>query len=180
MRRMRKFKLMAIVILFVSALANGQGLPIDQETKKILFQETVSMDSVSRDELYIRGKEWIMNFYKTDKLTPDDKANFKIGKEGVVDVQLTYDYKYKSHNNVSYSLLIGQKEGKYRYTLTDFRIYNVKLGEKTAQTLELAMSKMSAQNKSETTAQLNKAISDVIADMKRFIETGKPENKEDW
>jgi len=169
-----------LLMLLINDIVVGQGLPIDPETKKVTFQETVAIDTVNREELYVRSKDWISNFYKTDKYNPDDKANYKIGKDASFDVQLTYDFKYKSHNNVSYTIVIAQKEGKYRYTITDFRFYNVKLGEKTIQTLEAAMSKMSGQNKSETIAQINKSVADIIADMKRYISTGKPENKEDW
>jgi hypothetical protein len=177
---MKKTGLLIMMTLFACFGAKAQGLPTDAETKKITFQETVPLDSVSREDIYQRSKDWIANFYKTDKYSPDDKANYKVGKEGSFEIQLTYDFKYKSQNNVSYNILIAQKEGKYRYTITDFKFYNVKLGAKTAQTLELTLSKMSGQNKNETITQVNKNISDVVTDMKRFLTTGKPENKEDW
>ncbi|HVD97794.1 MAG TPA: DUF4468 domain-containing protein [Cytophagaceae bacterium] len=175
-------KIAFVIILLFTGWSNvsAQGLPVDTETKKITYQETVTLDSVSRDDLYQRTKDWIANFYKTDKYSPDDKANYKVGKDGSFEIQLTYDFKYKSQNNVSYSILIGQKEGKYRFTITDFKIYNVKLGEKTAQSLEAAIAKMSGQNKNETVTQVNKNVNDVITDLKKFMTTGKPENKEDW
>lgn len=177
---MKKRALIVFAMIVGWISAGAQGLPTDAETKKVTYQETVVLDSVSRDELYQRTKDWIANFYKTDKYSPDDKANYKVGKEGNFEVQLTYDFKYKSQNNVSYNILIGQKEGKYRITITDFKIYNVKQGEKTAQTLETALAKMSGQNKNEATTQINKNINDAIADLKKFMQTGKPENKEDW
>ncbi len=175
---MKKAGLVIWMLVFGCLSGIAQGLPIDAETKKVTFQETVTLDSVSRDELYQRTKDWIANFYKTDKYSPDDKANYKVGKEGSFDIQLTYDFKYKSHNTVSYTILVGQKEGKYRFTITDFRI--LKVGEKIIQPLEGAMAKMSGQNKTETTTQVNKNINDLITDFKRFMTTGKPENKEDW
>ncbi len=175
---MKKAGLIIWMVLITWAIASAQGLPVDTETKKVTFQETVSLDTVSRDELYQRSKDWISIFYKTDKYSPDDKANYKIGKDGELDIQLTYDFKYKSHNTVTYSILIAQKEGKYRVTVTDFKIQ--KVGEKTIQTLETAMAKMSGQNKTEAVTQINKGVNDVIEDLKKFMITGKPENKEDW
>jgi len=178
---MKKFaSLLFLMIAFTLTSAIGQSLPIDPETKKITYQETVQLDSISQEELYNRSKDWIANFFKTDKFEPNDLANYKIGKIGSFDIQLTYDFKYKSTNNVSFSLVIGQKDGRYRYTITDFRFYNTKLGEKTTQGLEAQMAKMSGQNKSETNTQIAKSVNDMITDMKRFITTGKPENKEDW
>lgn len=172
--------LLLLMVSMSSHMVNGQSLPIDPETKKITYQETVQLDSVSQEELYNRSKDWIANYFKTDQFTPNDKANYKIGKVGSFDIQLTYDFKYKSVNNVSFTLIIAQKEGRYRYTITDFRFYNTKLGEKTTQGLEAQMAKMSGQNKSETTTQVAKNVDEMITDMKRYITTGKPENKEDW
>jgi hypothetical protein len=175
-------RILIMIVLFLSGWLPvlAQSLPIDNETKKITFQETVPLDSVSREEIYNRTKEWMANFYKTNKYTLDDKANFKVGQDGSFEIQLTYDFKYKSQNNVNYTILIAQKEGKYRYTITDFKFYNLKLGAKTAQSLEVTVSKMSGQNKGEVVTQVNKEVSDVITNLKKFMVTGKPENKEDW
>jgi hypothetical protein len=175
---MKKAGLIIWMLLVGCIGINAQGLPVDTETKKITYQETIVLDSVSRDEIYQRSKDWIAIFYKTDKYSPDDKANYKVGKDGYFDIQLTYDFKYKSHNTVTYNILIAQKEGKYRVTITDFTIQ--KVGEKIVQSLEAVMAKMSGQNKGEATTQINKNVNDVITDLKKFMITGKPENKEDW
>lgn len=175
---MKKAGLIIWMLLVACLYVNAQGLPVDPETKKITYQETITLDSVSRDDLYQRSKDWIANFYKTDQYSPDDKANYKVGKDGYFNIQLTYDFKYKSDNTVTYNILIAQKEGKYRVTITDFTIQ--KVGEKTKQSLETAMAKMSGQNKAEATTQVNKNVNDIITDLKKFMITGKPESKEDW
>jgi K+ transporter len=177
---MKKLTLLIVLGFLSATVLFAQNLPVDTETKKITFQETVSLDSLSREEIYQRSKEWIANFYKTDKYALDDRANFKVAKEGSFEIQLTYDYKYKSQNNVGYTVQIAQREGRYRYTITDFTFYNLKTGVKTAQNLEVALAKMSGQNKGEATTQINKEIADVVEALKKFLLTGKVESREDW
>jgi hypothetical protein len=157
-----------------------QSLPIDPETKKISWQEKVAVDSVGSAELFERAKNWMAHFYKTDKFTPNDALNGKIGKTGTFTIQLSYDYKYKAEHTVSYALLVEVKEGRYRFTITDLSIYNSKTGPKTVQAFETAYAKMSSQNKGEAAAQVSKELNAVMEDLKKIMATGKIPKKEDW
>jgi hypothetical protein len=176
---MKKLLTLLFVVAFCGNLFS-QGLPTDAETKKFTFQETVPLDSVTRDVIYERCKYWIANYYKTDKYDLDDKLNYKVSKGGNFSIKLTYDFKYKSDNNVSYTITLNQKEGKYRYTITDFKIYNVSTGAKSVLPLEAAYAKMSAQNKSETSSQITKEVGVITDELKKVMKTGKIESKEDW
>ncbi|MCS6824866.1 MAG: DUF4468 domain-containing protein [Cytophagaceae bacterium] len=170
----------AMMAFMVNLNLLAQSLPTDNDTKKITYQETVIIDSVTRDVLYERCKYWIANYYKTDKYDVDDKANFKVLKEGFFIVKLTYDIKYKAEHNVTYTVSFHLKDGKYRITITDFTIYNVSTGPKTKQSLEVALSKMSSQNKTELTAQVNKEVNNIIEDIKKVMKKGAVEDKDDW
>ena len=158
----------------------AQNLPIDAETKKVMYQETVEIDSLTKDLLAERAKIWMKQFYKSDKLDMNDVANSRIMKEGYFIIKLTYDYKYKSENNVSYMITIASKEGKYRYSITDFKFYNIKSGPKTMVPLETAYAKMNTQNKGEANTQIPKEIATLVEDMKKFMSTGLVKNKDDW
>src|SRR5690554_1611730 len=114
----------------------AQSFPTDPETNKIIFQETISLDSLSQATLYQRSKDWMTDYYKSNKFDFDDKENFKTGIEGYFVITMLYDFKYKNNYNVTYNITLAQKEGKYRYSLTDFMIYDVKNGAKTAQGVE--------------------------------------------
>jgi hypothetical protein len=160
--------------------AVAQNLPIDAETKKVLYQETVSIDSLTKDILAERAQLWMKQFYKSDKLDMNDVVNSRIMKEGYFIIKLTYDYKYKSENNVSYMITIASKEGKYRYSITDFKFYNIKSGPKTVVPLETAYAKMNTQNKGEANAQIPKEVSTLVEDLKKFMSTGLIKNKDDW
>lgn len=171
--------LTAIVVGSIGS-AEAQNLPIDAETKKVLYQETVEIDSLTKDVLAARAKVWMKQFYKSDKLDMNDVANSRIMKEGYFIIKLTYDYKYKSENNVSYMITIASKEGKYRYSITDFKFYNIKSGPKTIVPLETAYAKMNTQNKGEANTQIPKEIATLVEDMKKFMSTGLVKNKDDW
>jgi hypothetical protein len=170
------------IALALSAVlsSNAQNLPIDAETKKVLYQETVTIDSLTKDVLAERAKIWMKQFYKSDKLDMNDVANSRIMKEGFFIIKLTYDYKYKSENNVSYMITIASKEGKYRYSITDFKFYNIKSGPKAVLPLETAYAKMNTQNKGEANTQIPKEIELLVEDMKKFMSTGLVKNKDDW
>ena len=169
-----------ITAFTVAVSAHSQNLPIDPETKKVLYQETVEIDSLTKDVLNERAKTWMKNFYKSDKLDMNDVANSRIMKEGYFIIKLTYDYKYKSENNVSYMITIASKEGKYRYSITDFKFYNIKSGPKTVVSLETAYAKMNTQNKGETNTQIPKEVATLVEDLKKFMSTGLVKNKDDW
>lgn len=168
------------LLLFTSTLSIGQTLSTDPETKKVSFQETVPIDSIEKGDLYERAVEWMTAFYKTNKFDVNDKANLKLANEGYFSVVYTYDFKYKSDNTITYNISINLKDGKYRYTITDFKIYDVKLGPKTAQTMEAYYAKMKTASKGEFTTKFNKEVNSIIEDLKKYMITGKGEDKEDW
>lgn len=175
------YKLILLVCFLTSSfILKAQNLPIDDETKKITFQETVEIDSLSKDVLYTRAKQWVKNYYKSDQYDMNDVAKSRLMKESYFIVKLTYDYKYKSDNNTTYMLTLECKEGKYRYTFTDFRFYTVKSGPKSELPLETAYSKLNTQNKGETTSQINSEIALIIEDMKKYMSTGEIKNEDDW
>jgi hypothetical protein len=168
-----------LFVVFTSNL-NAQNLPTDSETKKITFQETVDIDSLTKDVLYERAKQWIKNYYKSDRYDMNDVVKSRLMKESYFVIKLTYDYKYKSDNNVTYMLTLECKEGKYRYTFTDFRFFTVKSGPKSVLPLEGSYAKLNTQNKGEAVTQINSEIALIIEDMKKFMSTGLIKDKDDW
>ena len=166
--------------LICSFTTQAQVLPIDSTTRKVTFQEMVSLDSLSKDTLYTRASEWMANYYKTSKFDINDMAGGKLGIEGYFVVSLTYDFKYKSENNVAYDILIIQKDGKYKYSLTNLCIYSVKTSPKSAQPLETASAKMRTQNKKEFVSQLNSQVKTITEDLKETMTTGKIKKVDAW
>ncbi len=103
-----------------------------------------------------------------------------MGHEGNFIASLTYDFKYKAEHTITYNILINQKIGKYRYTITDFQIYNAKTGPKSIQYLEGAFAKMTLANKKELIAQLNKEVKLITDSLKESMKSGEVKAKSEW
>jgi len=176
-----KFIIAMIAVLGYSIITQAQSaLPMDATTNKITWQETIPLDSITRDEMFDRCKRWLAHYYKIETFTVDSKVSYTVATNANFNISLTYDFKYKSQNNISYTITLNQKEGKYRVTITDFMFYKVASGAKTQIPLEQAYAKMTSQNKGETTSQVKTEIDKVLADLKLFMVKGYVKTDEDW
>lgn len=57
------------ILFLLPVFCRGQNikLPIDSDTKKITYQEVVHVDSASKDELYLRAREWFARNFVSSK-----------------------------------------------------------------------------------------------------------------
>ena len=173
-------KILLFLLALLPAVSFAQSFPTDPETKKFTFQETVNVDTLSKDLIYERSKEWMGKFYNSTSLDFDNKETGKISKEGTFNVLITYDFKYKTDYVLTYNISIYQKPGKYKYTITDFMIYDSKNGAKTAQSLEAFYAKMRSQNKADFVNKVNAEVNKTIENLKSYMITGQKKNDEDW
>lgn len=177
---MKKILLIVLAQIALFSVQAQSQLPLDQETKKVTYVELVNEDSLSQEVLYQRTKKWMARYYKSATFEKDDQVAYSLVKIGECQISLTYDFKYKSTNVVSYNITINQKAGKYRVKITDFSIYNTKSGTASKLPLEAAYAKMTSQNKAEVVSQVNKEIQFLLSDLKTFIEKGEIVTEEDW
>ncbi len=98
-------------------------LPINEETKKICYTQVVE-EKGTKNELYVRAIEWFNKFYKNpvDVTKVRDQENGKI--QGVHRIKV-YDFDVNGNKTggkeITYTLYLEFKDGKYRYKITDFR-----------------------------------------------------------
>lgn len=98
-------------------------VPIDPETKLITYQEVVTEEG-NKDTLYNRAIEWINSYFKNpnDVTRIRDKENGKI--MGVYRIRMmdidAEGLPVNSNVIVEYTFRIELKEGRYRYTVTEF------------------------------------------------------------
>jgi hypothetical protein len=175
-----RLAIMSMVALMATYSLSIAQLAVDPETKKFQYQETVTLDSLDKNQIYERAVDYMTNQFKTNKFDVNDKTNMKLGHEGNFPVSYKYDFKYTSNNTVTYQITLNVKDGKYRYTITDFKIYDDKLGPKTAQPLELSYQKMKTDTKKEFSNKFTTEINKLIADLKLKMSAQKKEDKEDW
>ena len=90
----------------------------------LLFSEIVEVSGATKDELFIRGREWFNENFKSAKevLQIADKESGELSGKGImtVDYVLKYMGTHTYKNNVNFQMSIWVKEGKYKYEMTDF------------------------------------------------------------
>jgi len=101
-------------------------LPVDAESKLISYKEVVTVAGTPT-ELFNRAIEWVNKQYKN----PADATKVRNPATGIIDIihriELVRDDKGISRpaGIVDYSLKIELKEGRYRYTITNFNLKDV-------------------------------------------------------
>ena len=114
------------IITSDTTILNEIGLPYNKKTKKIEYSDVISVDGANKNEIFNVAKEIIIVNSEKQQLyiITNDEDNSKF------TVQSTFEviYRKKSGNNifhdVIYTLKIETKDGKYRYTITNFAVYN--------------------------------------------------------
>jgi hypothetical protein len=116
-----------IIILFslfsISSRAQETApkMPVDEETKLITYKEVVNIEG-TKQELFNRAIEWINKTYKN----PADVTKVRNPETGLIElihrIEINYEDKGVSRPGglVDYLLRIELKEGRYRYTFTNF------------------------------------------------------------
>lgn len=113
-------KLFTIAIILFALPANAQNWPIDKETNKIMFTEVVTVDSATKNELYLRAREWFAKTYNNSKdvIQMDDKEAGKIVGKGAFKVY-AHNMGLRDYGLVTYTISITAKDGRFKYELTD-------------------------------------------------------------
>jgi hypothetical protein len=110
-----KFLLLPLLFIFTGLFAQDSALT---------FSRVVSIENVSKNELYDRAKSWFAETYKSakDVIQMDDKEAGKLIGKG----NFRYDSKVFSGSTqttgwISYTITLQVKDNKYRYEITNFR-----------------------------------------------------------
>lgn len=175
----RIYSLFILLLITTSALV-GQTLHVDEQTKKITYSETVSLDTLSKQVLFDRAKKWVATKCEDKKPDVMDFEKGEIKDEVSFVIQLTYDIKYKKDSRVTFDMKVDVKDGKYRYVLDNFRIFDVKSGPRSQEPLEGYYAKLRHNAKPELVSQVDKEVKTLIDDFKQLMEKGEIVKNEDW
>jgi hypothetical protein len=117
--------LLLFLILPCFLKAQEINLPVDSTTNKVSYSEVVPVPGISKDDLYVRGREWFAKTFVSAQavIQMDDKAAGKIIGKGVgygtSSFMLT-----TSRFTIFYTVSLTVKDGRYRYEITDFYFQN--------------------------------------------------------
>jgi len=118
---MKKFFIIFILFGIITIQLRAQNWPIDPVTKRITFTAVVNVDSVSKDELYLRVKEWFAKTYNDSKevIQMDDKESGKIIGKGSIEV-FVHSLGLKPYGYVKYVITVNVKDSRFKYEISNF------------------------------------------------------------
>jgi len=183
-----KFPLTFFAIILMNIIVvNGQELPVDKETGKVIFTEIVELsdNSVPKDILYNRAKEWFVKAFKSsnDVIQLDDKESGKIIGKGNFSISKSM---WLTDSQVDFTITIMVKDGRYKYIVSDFfhvSTYNEKMysgGSLDDEKPDCGTFNMAKKGWKQVKEQTKSTVDNLIADLKTFMENGSVGNDDNW
>lgn len=111
-------KNLTLIILLCAIFANAQIKKEPADTAKIVFTEIVKVDSTNRFELFKKASTWIEG-QKFEILEMDPIEGKLLAKDQII-VYTDKSVLAKPNGDFFYDIAIEIKEGKYRYTFSNF------------------------------------------------------------
>ena len=119
-------KILIFCLVFPFGAMKGQAqIPVDEDTKKVTYRDVIN-EQGSPEQLYNRAIGWINSFYAN----PSDVTKIRDAENGKIVAKHRIKVCNIDENGnktlqceiVEYELTLEFKEGKYRYTFTDFNV----------------------------------------------------------
>lgn len=109
-------KVLIILFVAIGAFASAQELKYDSVEQKMVFKKIVQVDSLNKDALFVKSKQWIIKKYSSSKkdIQVDDREEGTLVANGVLDF-----FGYKS----GFNMTIEAKDGKSRISFRDFTLW---------------------------------------------------------
>ena len=116
-----------VFFLLIPAVTFGQTVHID--SNRIVYKETVKLDSVNKEELFARAKKTIFNNVKGGKESDviDNNEKGMISAKGSIRL----GSRYHIIKTVEYIFELSVDDGKYEYRIDSVHIKLVERGGKT-------------------------------------------------
>lgn len=120
------FSILIMITAHLTAQNSTPTMPVDPDTKLITYKEVVTVAGTP-SELFNRAIEWVNKQYKN----PTDATKVRNPASGLIEIIHRIDLT-KDDNGiicaagiVDYSMKLEMKDGRYRYTITNFNLKDV-------------------------------------------------------
>lgn len=90
-----------------------EKITLPEKDGKIFLEEVISVDTVNKDQLYMRAKLWVINTFKSEKnvISTDDKDLGELKGNGRFTILKDQD--------VLFTFRLSVKDFKYKYNFSD-------------------------------------------------------------
>ncbi|MDB4835126.1 DUF4468 domain-containing protein [Cyclobacteriaceae bacterium] len=181
---MKKISLVLFFIGVITGLLAQDGLPVNDKTGKITFQEVVDSKGLSNQKVYEITKEWGT---KQGWTITEDVAGQKIKFSGTIEViSAAPDGKSKQKGTVSFTFFVAFKDGKYKIVMTEFTHKGEKKGtdggKLEASAAACGPKVISSKGWVSIKRNTNKQSTAIVEDLKRVVKEvqNDPESSDDW
>ena len=181
MKRLVMSALLVLIVVIAHFNTNAQVVMPKDENGKITYLDVVKEDSIPTDSIARRIQGWVKFTYPKRKVTLDTTAHTISTRDRFL-VYLNPGVLKEIHGAIRYDVSIEWREGRYRYTFTNFVFEYYKQDKNykynpTGNTKDLEEEKFagwqSAWEKHKNTT--DAYIKEKIEDLKKAVENKKPE-----
>lgn len=154
-------------------------LPVD-ESGKIIYRDVVYVEGQTPLQLYYKGIEWVNSYFPNPRAATSRRSPENGIIEGAHGIRLTDEHNGKRVPSkvINYKYKIEFREGRFRYTITDFT-----LRAPSRFPLERWLDKdgpyYSEENR-DYLVQINETITDMIEKMVDYISKPEEPDDDDW
>ncbi|HEX8425092.1 DUF4468 domain-containing protein [Hymenobacter sp.] len=143
------------LLFIVSSLLSSVGLyaqttavttlPVDAQTQRVTYSEIVTVDGVKQSELYSRAKLWLALTFDDakDVIKVDEKDAGLLLIRAYTDlpIRLTQGSLAPVNQEAGYMMTLNFKDGRYKYTLTNYNLIVGSLAVPVEKEISAQMSK---------------------------------------
>ncbi|AOC94607.1 hypothetical protein BB050_01480 [Flavobacterium anhuiense] len=160
--------LFLIIILVYSFNSSAQTIEKDSVSGLYQTQGILEFENLKADLIFSKAKEWITLNYRSanDVIQLADKESLKIINKGNFKSDM-----FMKEGSIFHTLILEFKDGKLRYTYTDFSYYSKGSGELSFESKNLAFKKSLIKS-------TEKDIKESIEKLKKYIQNSN--KKDDW
>lgn len=156
------------------------GIPIDSETKKIVFTGVVEAPELTKDQLFDNAYNWLKNYFVAvdKKIYVKDKAAGKIQLKTHIQLYKMERKQKVKDSFLKYKIDLFFKDGKYKYKLYNF-IYT---RGNAAFHIERWMNEANStpEDAKRRYTSLDKEMEKLIAELKEGLKHGPVKKTDDW
>ncbi|TDE07733.1 DUF4468 domain-containing protein [Flavobacterium sandaracinum] len=147
----------------------GQNIVKDSISQKYEAHQIIELESLKADVIYTKTKEWIALNYKSaqDVIQLADKESLKIIVKGNFNSTL-----FMKQGSISHTLVLDFKDGRMRYTYSDFSYYSSGSGSMAFESKNLGFKKSIIKS-------TEKDLKTSIESLKKYI-LQNTNNNNDW
>ncbi len=121
MKMKRLFLTLAAFLFATAAFAQTATIPVSEKTHKICFQEVIPTEGTNTEVFNRIAGEWLRSAYKNPTAVVIGNDGSKINGKHIIQLDCQEEIKAKCPT-VNYKFTVEVREGRIRYTLTDFTL----------------------------------------------------------